>query len=427
MFKKILNLLEKTNNVKRSSYFWNAASAGVLAIQSPIILMVISRTTELKDAGIFSIGIAVSNLMMYLGQYGLRRFQSSDIKEKYKFEEYHGMRIITCILMIIASVIYCMYGKAFLSYTWNKISVIFLICVLRLIQAYTDVYHGQMQQRGRLDVATRSSTIRYIFEMIVYCIGLVVTHNLLVSTTLALAISILVMFVTTLNAAQNYCESYRPSFHREQLKLLAIEGFPLFVSMFLNMYVGNIAKYGIDAYLGDEIQGIFNMIFMPAYVIQLIAHFIFNPILTTYAELWHSVREEDHYKLKKLINRQILIIFGLLALALLVSVTIALPILSFLFSVDLNAYKMELCVIMVGGAMLAFATYFSTIIAIIREQKSLMICYITVSIIAKLLSKTLIVKYEMIGASVLYAIVMLLLAAALYIVVKRGLKTFNKA
>ena len=68
MLDGIVRLLEKTNNVKRSSYFWNAVSAMVLAMQSPVILMVMNRTNGVVDAGIFSSAIAVGSLMMYVGQ-----------------------------------------------------------------------------------------------------------------------------------------------------------------------------------------------------------------------------------------------------------------------------------------------------------------------------------------------------------------------
>ena len=70
----IKQLLTKTNNVKRSSYVWNAINACVSAMVSPLILIVITRSNpqDLEDAGIFSIAFAVANLLLFLGQYGFR-------------------------------------------------------------------------------------------------------------------------------------------------------------------------------------------------------------------------------------------------------------------------------------------------------------------------------------------------------------------
>lgn len=423
MLNAIVKLLEKTNNIKRSSYFWNAFSAVMLAMQSPVILMVMNRTNGTLDAGVFSIAIAVANLMMYVGQYGLRKYQSSDVTEEYTFREYHGMRVVTCIVMVIACLVYCVYGSVFRNYSGEKFAVVYLVCMLKLFQAYSDVYHGHMQQKGRLDVATKCSTIRYAIEIIVYCGVLIATHNLIVSTVACVAASLIVLLLTTINAGRFYVDTMKPAFPIDKLKALAIDGFPLFVSMFLNMYVGNAPKYAIDACLTDDVQAIFNMIFMPAFVIQLIAHFIFNPILTTYAELWVDETDSSLPKLFKLVKRQIWLVVGLLVLAELVAATIGRPILSWWFGEDLSAYKLELCVIMFGGAMLAYSVYFSTIIAIIRVQKSLILCYGAVSLLSLLVSGTLVTKYGMIGASALYAILMTILAASLCAVV---LKNFNK-
>ena len=420
MLDAIVRLLEKTNNIKRSSYFWNAVSAVVLAMQSPVILMVMNRTNGVTDAGIFSIAIAVGNLMMYVGQYGLRRFQSSDIRQQYTFNTYHGMRVVTCILMVIACLAYCMFGRMFRNYSGDKFIVVFLVCMLKLFQAYTDVYHGHMQQRGRLDVATKCSSIRYALEILSYCVTLIIVPDLVLATCICVAVSFIVMLLTTINAGRYYSDSLRPEFNAEKLKSLAIDGFPLFMSMFLNIYVGNAPKYAIDAYLTDDVQAIFNMIFMPAFVIQIIAHFIFNPILTTYAELWMAEEESKFNQMMKLVRKQCLFVLGLLALAIAVALTIGLPVLSLWFGEDLSAYKTELCIIVVGGAMLAYSVYFSTIIAIIRVQRSLIVCYGAVSLISLVISKWFVVGRGMIGASVLYAVLMLLLASSLAAVVFRA-------
>ena len=132
----IVRALEKTNNVKRSSYTWNALNAIISALQNPVILLVMTRTNGVFDAGVFSIAFAIATLMLYMGLYGLRRFQSSDLDEKYSFREYHGMRILTCSMMLFVSLIYCIYGMCFTSYSMEKALVIFMICVVKCCQAY---------------------------------------------------------------------------------------------------------------------------------------------------------------------------------------------------------------------------------------------------------------------------------------------------
>jgi O-antigen/teichoic acid export membrane protein len=182
--------------------------------------------------------------------------------------------------------------------------------MLKLFQAYTDVYHGHMQQKGRLDVATKCSSIRYIAEIIAYCGTLIIVPDLVLATWICVGVSFVIMLLTTVNAGRFYCDSLRPFFSAEKIRALTIDGFPLFVSMFLNIYVGNAPKYAIDAYLTDDVQAIFNMIFMPAFVIQIIAHFIFNPILTTYAVLWLAEEKDKFDRLIHLVKKQCMLVFS---------------------------------------------------------------------------------------------------------------------
>ena len=426
MLAGIRKLLEKTNNPERSAYIWNAINAALAAVECPVILMVMTRTNGIVDAGIFSIAFAVATLMLHLAQYGLRRFQSSDINQKYKFSEYHATRLITCAAMIVASLAYCVYGLAFRDYGWEKFFVILLVCGLKCIQGYADVIHGHLQQVGRLDVATKASATRYIIEMLVYCVMLILTRNLLVSTIVCLVISLVVLCLTSINVGRRYCKGRRPSISGWKLKMILLEGFPLFASMFLNIYISNAPKYAIDAFLTDEIQAYFNIIFMPAFVVQLIAHFIFNPIITTYAELWLDENRKSLKQLAKLIRKQCYIVLGLTILGLLVAFTIGIPVLTILFHVDVSDYKMELCVIMAGGGMLAYATYFSTVITVIRLQKTLIFCYGIVALAAKLLAGVFVVKYNLMGAAIIYAILMTLLAIALFAITFWGIRHERK-
>ena len=420
MLAVIRNLLQKTEDIKRSAYIWNAVNAVLSACQCPVILIVINRTCGVNDAGVFSIAFAVASLMLYVGLYGLRRFQASDVIEKYTFRQYHGMRFITCAVMILASAGYCIYGMIFRDYSIIKFMVIFAVCMLKVIQAYSDVVHGRMQQQGRLDVATKCSSVRYVLEVAAYCVMLVLTKDLLVSSLVCLAISVAVLMLTTMNAGRDYCE-YRPEFNPAKVKMLSVEGFPLFASLFLNMYISNAPKYAIDAYLTDEIQALYNFIFMPAFMVGLLANFIFTPILTSYAQLWQSGESGAIRKLVRLIKRQCLVIMGLTAAGLAVAFTIGIPVLSLIFGVDLSDYRWELCLVMAGGGMLAYSTFFSTVVTIIRLQRPMFVCYGFCAALAYALSGFFVKTSGVMGAVIMYGAIMTILSVMLGVIMVWGI------
>jgi O-antigen/teichoic acid export membrane protein len=221
-----------------------------------------------------------------------------------------------------------------------------------------------------------------------------------------------VFLFTSLNLAVDFCE-LKPSLTLERFKRLFMEGLPLFLSLFLNMYLSNAPKYAIDAYLTEEIQAAYNLIFMPAYVVQLVALFIFNPILTTYAELWVKGELKTLYKL---IRRQLIVIIGLTLLGLAVAATIGIPVLSIVFNADLWDYKRELCIVMVGGGMLAFSVFFTTVITIIRQHNTLIISYGIAAAAAYFFSGPFVKNYGIFGATLLYAVIMTILTLLLGII-----------
>lgn len=409
MLKIIRTRIEKTNNITRSSYIWNSCNDILMSAQSPIILMVLTRVNGLKDAGIFSIAMAVASLTLHIGQYGLRRFQSSDIREQYTFAEYYALRYITCTLMMLTSLGYCIYGYFYNQYSAGKFIVIMMICSLKCIQAFSDVIHGRMQQKGRLDVASKCSSFRYIAEIISMVSVLLITGNLMIATIVSVLVSLGVLLPTSMNTARDYCH-LKPAFRSKNLRQLFADGTPLFLSFFFNVYLTHASKYAIDTYLSDNIQAIYNLIFMPTFVVQIAANFIFNPVLTYYAQVWESGNIK---KFTSLIRKQMLIVGGLAILALSGAMTVGIPVLSLLFKVDLSPYRKELCMVMAGGGMLAYSIFFNYVLTIVRLHKRLMICYGVAAGAAFILSGFFVKNYALFGAAVIYMIVMTILALML--------------
>ena len=66
--------------------------------------------------------------------------------------------------------------------------------------------------------------------------------------------------------------------------------------------------------------------------------------------------------------------------------------------------------------MATYATFFSTILTIIRYQKSLLICYGIAAVTARIFSGYFVKNYELIGAAIMYTILMCILAVVFFIV-----------
>lgn len=82
------------------------------------------------------------------------------------------------------------------------------------------------------------------------------------------------------------------------------------------------------------------------------------------------------------------------------------PVLSWLYNTDLQLYKTELLILLIGGGFLGLSGLFTTVITIIRYQKKLMWNYAAMALLAYFFSRSIVDKYGMIGAAILYMVLM---------------------
>lgn len=179
--------------------------------------------------------------------------------------------------------------------------------------------------------------------------------------------------------------------------------FPLFIGCFLSFYIGNAPKYAIDAQLSDEVQACYGFIAMPVFVIGMLNNFIFNPLLHRMAILWE---EKNIFEF----TRQILLQTGIIVFITIVCIIgawmIGIPMLSWMYHTNLAEYKRELLILLAGGGFLGLSGLLNAMITIVRFQKSVAWGYGVVAIMAYLLSDPIVKMYGIMGAAVLYSVLM---------------------
>ena len=393
MIKKILF---GSKDKMKSAYLWNTCAAMLNAFQTVFILMLISRIDPVIDAGVFTIAFAIGNLMMAIGKYGIRQFQVSDVEEKYSFKEYTVARIITSIIMIAASFVYVGVNLASGLYDSSKSIVIILICLAKVIDAVEDVIHGMFQQYLRLDVAGKILSIRMCTYIFVYLVCYYFSKNLILTSAVALLVSFIQFVILNYTAIRGF-EIKKKTFEIKNVKNIFVECFPLFMS--------------------SEAQACFTYIFMPVFVISLLSQFVYQPVISKMALLWH---EKKISQFNKLILRQIALILLLSVAAIIGGYLLGIPVLSLIYGVDLTDYKKSLVILLIGGGALAIVNFLQMIITVARKQKLLNIGYLLAFLLFVFGGKTITEKHGMIGISVFYTAVVMILGAV-FIVLTIGI------
>lgn len=407
----------KSSNIQRDSVVWNMAGSMLFAFQSVIFLMILTRTVGLVASGIFTIAYANANLFLNIGKYGMRNYQVSDVKQEFTFSDYLRSRWISCVLMLGVSVVYVIYTAYTNQYSSEKTWIIIWMCLFKIPDALEDVYYGDYQKKGRLDVAAKAMTLRLFISIVFFAGVVILTKDLLVTL---IASTIFTFFLTFLFITWTY-SAFKEEKQEKSHKAIALlkRCFPVFLSAFLSFYIGNAPKYAIDAQLSDELQACYGFISMPVFVIGLLNGFIFNPILYSLSCLWNDGKVKEF--LGK-IFRQMLIVLVITIICVVGAYLFGIPVLSILYNTDLSFYKKELLILLLGGGFLGLSGVFNAVITIIRYQKALLIGYGIVAILALFLCNLVVRQYEMMGAAVLYLALMMLLCICFAVILFVGVK-----
>lgn len=419
---KLNKFIMESNNVTKDSFIWNMIGSMLMAFQSVILLMILTRTIGLVESGIFTIAYANANLFLTIGKYGMRNFQVSDIKGEFSFREYKASRIITVCTMIILSLGYVLASSIVNEYSFEKSMIIIGMCIFKLPDAIEDVYYGEYQKCGRLDIASKTMTLRLLFTLIIFSIIIMISKNLLYALFISSCVTFIIMYIFIKWTYRKFKKTIE--MHWRNVVRLLKNCFPLFAGSFLSFYIGNAPKYAIDFLLTDDLQACYGFLAMPVFVIGLLNGFIFNPMLFKLSCLWNEAKIKLFLKQ---VVMQIAIVAGITGVCILGAYLIGIPVLSLLYNTNLSPYKTELLILLLGGGFLGLSGLLNAVIIIIRCQKNLLWVYLTVAIIAFFMSNPIVKKYRMMGASILYMILMLIICICfLLIFMSKIIKCYKK-
>lgn len=389
------------NVSQKQKYFWNMMGSICNSFSTVILLLFVNRILGETAGGIFSFAYANAQLMLIIGGMEVRPIQSTDVNKEYSFQTYFTLRVISCVTMIFVCMIYIISSGI----NGEKAIVVFVFCMFKLIEAFTDVFMGVYQQKDRIDLCGKVFAIRVICSTTAFVITLIVTKNLIYGGIAMVVASLAMFLIYDLPLSRRFKEICM-GLSTEKMGSLIRTVLPLFISAFIMMYINNAPKYAINNYCSDDIQNRFSILFMPAFVINLFSIFVFRPVLVDMTICWKKFNIAG---VLKYIKRSVFCITGMTIVCVVGGVLVGIPVLSALYGIDLSSDKFVLVIIMIFGGLSAFATYFYYVITVMRGQNKLLIGYVCSFVVAAVLSPIMVKKFFILGAAIASAIALLLL------------------
>ncbi|MBS6646044.1 MAG: lipopolysaccharide biosynthesis protein [Clostridiaceae bacterium] len=408
----------------RENMIWNMIGSFCYALASMVLSFLVMRIMGDEQGGIFAFAFSVFGQQMFIVAYfGTRPFQITDGSNEYTMGDYLCHRVVTCLTALGVGALYLMFS----GYTAEKCVVVFLMVCYKVIDGFADVFESEFQRNGNLHLTGKSNTFRTILSVSVFLIFLTATKNLVVSCMAAVAAQVTGLMIFDVSIIRRLT-GISWKLGQGSLKALFGSTFLLFISTFLDFYVFSSAKYAIDAHLNDAASGYFNIIFMPTSVINLVAGFVIRPFLTPLTEYWNR----RHFKeFRNMVGKIGLVILGLSVLAVGLTWLIGRPVLGILESLLGASYEgklvllhREFTVIVLGGAFYAFSNLLYYALVIMRKQRFIFGIYLAAAAAALILSPVFVTEYGMMGASLIYLLLMILMAVGFaffaYISYKKG-------
>ena len=415
---KILGVDKKPDD--KYKYIWFTMGTACFALATLVMTIIISRLLGETQAGMFSVGLSIAQWLVTIAYFEIRTFQVTDVRNEYSFKYYLTLRILMCIITFLASIVYVVFNN----YDIQKVIIILLVCLYKISDSIADTFEGEFQKEDRIDISGKSEFYRVFFSILVLVIAVAVSKNLILSLIIMNVVAYGMIVLLDISIAVKRV-SVRMTGDMKRLWELVKMCIPLAVSTFLSTYIINSSKLSVDRVLGDEAQLYYTAVFMPNMVINLFSGIIFKPMQTAMAVNYYEKKYKNFWHI---ISKMILIITGFTFVCEVGAYILGIPVLSWLYGVNLKEYKLTLLLLLLCGGVNAINIIFYYVLAIMRKQKYMTILYIIVCLVSFLIMDTMTGRMGLMGASLGYLILVSLLAALLlvYIIIQTRRNTKNE-
>ena len=76
-----------------------------------------------------------------------------------------------CLITFLASIVYVVFN----GYSPEKVTVILLVCIYKILDSVADTFEGEFQKEERIDMSGKSEFYRIFFSILVLVVTVIIT------------------------------------------------------------------------------------------------------------------------------------------------------------------------------------------------------------------------------------------------------------
>lgn len=339
---------------------WNAAVNVAAAGLSAFLLLLTVRLAGAYWGGVVALGLAMSQQLFTLGNFTMESYHASDIAEKRSFGDYVAAKSLTVGVMLLAGTAWLAAGH----FGRDKALVFAGFLAYQASDAFSNAFFARYQLKWRLDVGCRVRFSKIAAFAGVYAAMLWATGNPVPSLCAASAVHVALFFVLDVPKLRVFGPLRGWGGWRAAAAVLGACS-PLALNSFLVMYVSNGPRFAVDGAMGEEPLAKFSALFMVSFAVAVCGDFLMNPQVVRLAA---AVRERDREGARRIVGRQAAVIAGLGTAGLAAAAVAGIPVLSWVFGLDLSGHLGVLLALLGGGVLVAYYQLAQVVLVVLRRQ-----------------------------------------------------------
>lgn len=399
---------------QKKDYIWNSIGSFLQSAISPILLIVITRLNGVGDSGLFSFAMSLSVVFWAISLWGGRTYQVSDVKKEFSSGDYIVVRFISSLIVAVFSISFCILN----GYDLIKTELIMVLVSFKILESIADSMYGVLQIHNKLYIVGISLTMKSVFGFMLFTLVDILTKNIIYGALSIFLVNIAVVIFYDIPWMKHVESVDLTKKNIMQAVKIMKKTAEVFVIVFLTMFSLNIPRYFLDKYHYDQI-GYFGIMAMPITLLTLFISFVLQPNVVNLSEL---LKKKKIKEFTKIVSKIDFITFTLGILFVVSSYLIGVWALNTVFGIDINNFRIDLTIMVIGAVANAFVSIYVNLLIILRRFKGQFYTLLVTNILAVILSIYLIDRLAMLGSVLVFMIISFLQAIILLFIYKRSLK-----
>lgn len=324
------------------NFSWSFMGSLIYAFTQWLMLIIITRVGSAYDAGIYSLGLAISAPFVLLLNLNFTALQSTDLTVQYGFDSFKRIRIFgNASFILIFSIVLLLSN-----YNFEIAMVLLLIAISKVIESFSELYYGLFQYHERLDIVSKSTVLRGILGTLVFGLGYIIFKELYFALIFLIIVWLVnLLFYDYKNGKKMIINMPEIIQKMNMMDLLKI-GIPLGVVSFLASFNVNLPRLVLENYLSLEDLGYFSAVF---YMVLIIGKFMTSLSSTLLPRMARLFEENNKTSFLNMLKILILLLLSFSYATILVSYYFGGEILTIFYGKEYFNLKTLLVLIMVYG------------------------------------------------------------------------------